>query len=154
MSIDSQSSDTADIASQPLTLTVPTPSKVFTCLLQVRRILLFAALGSANSMAIVIASKQQKSLIPHLQRCPRISTQLRVRKTIFSFSKERKIRCSVLSPTLEEDRILVGTSFGNCVVSYSVLQEILGMTVCKECLVGQMRIFDTQTRCGCAFNFS
>ena len=27
---------------------------------------------------------------------------------------------------------------------------MFGMTVCKECLVGQMKIFDTQTRCGCA----
>ena len=64
--------------------------------------------------------------------------------------KQEKFAVSVLSPTLEEHDISVGTSVCNCVVSYSVLQEMFGMTVYKDCLVGQMKIFDTQTRCGCA----
>ena len=101
-------------------------------------------------MSIVIASKQQKSRILHVQRCPRISTQLRVRSCNLLIFKSKKNSLSVLSPTHEEHDISVGTSVGNCVVSYSVLLEMIDMTVCKECLVGQMKIFDTQTRCGCA----
>ena len=54
------------------------------------RSLLFAGLGSANSMAIVIASNQQKSLTLHLQRCARKSTQLRVRSYNFLVFKSKK----------------------------------------------------------------
>ena len=63
--------------------------------------------------------------------------------------KQEKFAVSVRFPTHDQD-ISVGISVGNCVLSYSVLQEMFDMTVCKECLIGQMKVFDTQTRCGCA----
>ena len=63
--------------------------------------------------------------------------------------KLEKHPVSLRTATLGERDISVGTTVGNCVVSYSVLQEILNMTVCQECLVGRMKILETETWCGC-----